>query len=106
MELIEFQAIIATAIFLYVLGIYIMVAKNNVVKNILALEIMVAAINITFMAASSYFSPDTIDPLGRAIVILSIAVGVAVAALAFAYALWIKKHYGSVNLDELKILRW
>ena len=97
---------IACSAALFIIGLYCLVAKRNMVRFLISLEIMVSAANINFIAFSSYAAPGFTYPLAHALVILSIAVGGCILAIGLAITLHAYKHYKTLDVRRLKRIRW
>ena len=97
------------ALILYVLGIYTLASARNMVKLVMGIEIMVAAANLNFLALAAFTTgPDVlgpIDPIVQTFVILSIIVGGVVAAVAMSLIVNAYRHYGTLDIRELRRLR-
>lgn len=97
------------ALFLYLLGIYTLASNRNMIKLVIGIEILVAAVNLNFLAFSGFTtSPSVIgpvDPLVQGLVILSICVGGAIAAVAMSLIVRSYRHYGTLDIRELRRLR-
>lgn len=97
---------LATAIVLYAVGMYCLAVKRNMIKLIIAVEILTSAANLNMISISSYAKPGAVDPLGHAFVIMSIVIGACVVAVALTIAVYAYKHYGTLDVRELRRLRW
>ncbi|WP_456365267.1 NADH-quinone oxidoreductase subunit K [Thermococcus sp.] len=118
--MIQFQFI--TAFLLIVLGIYAFLAKNNLLKLILALDIIDSGIHLLLISlgyrielneiptAPIYTGYETlkspmVGPLPQALVLTSIVIGVCVLALAVALTVNAYRHYGTLDVRALRRLR-
>lgn len=90
---------------LLVIGLYCMTFKNNMIRILLGLEIVLNAANIGFIIFSSRLI-NRVDLLGQSIAILSIALGGCVIAVGLSIVLYAYKHYKTLNVRELKKLKW
>jgi len=97
---------IVCAVVLYVIGMYCLVSKRNMIKLVMGLEILVNAAHISFIAFSAYRSVGFIDPLGHSIVIISIGFAGCVTALALTIVTYAYKHYKTLDVRKLRRLRW
>lgn len=91
---------------LFIIGLYCLVAKRNMVRLLISLEIMVSAANINFIAFSTYAVAGFTQPLAHAFVILSIAIGGCILAIGLAITLHAYKHYKTLDVRKLKRIRW
>ncbi|MHA1617245.1 MAG: NADH-quinone oxidoreductase subunit NuoK [Candidatus Njordarchaeales archaeon] len=106
MTVLPIQAYFALCFAIYAIGIYTLIAKRNVLRMILAIELMLAAANMTFVVVSYWFSPGVIDPLVRSIVIISMAVGSIVAALAVSLTILVYRVFKTRDVRKLSKLKW
>ena len=115
-------AYVATALLL-VIGLYAVLVKRNLVKKLIGLNIMQAAIILTWVASAT--RPDAtvpvldshghhgaealvdaaeyINPLPHTLMLTAIVVGVATTGVAFALLISIYRRYGT--LDEAELLQ-
>jgi NADH-quinone oxidoreductase subunit K len=97
---------IACAVALYVIGMYCLASKRNMIKLVMGLEILVNAAHVSFIAFSAYRSVGFIDPLGHSIVIMSIGFAGCITALALTIVTYAYKHYKTLDVRKLRRLRW
>jgi NADH-quinone oxidoreductase subunit K len=90
---------------LYIIGAYCLATKRNMIRLILGIEVLVNAANINFITFSAVFSPGFVDPLGHSIVIVSISLAGAVSAVALTLIVNAYKHYGTLDVRELRRLK-
>jgi NADH:ubiquinone oxidoreductase subunit K len=96
---------LAGAIALYVIGMYCLAAKRNMIRLIIGIEILMNAAHLTFIAFSAYRTAGYIDPLGHAIVIMSIVFTGCITAVALTIVTYAYRHYGTLDVRKLKRLR-
>lgn len=94
----------AAALALFFIGLYCVVTRRNMIKTVLGIEIMTSAVNLNFISYAS--SGGAADPLGVSIAIVSISVGAAIAALALSMVIAVYRKTGSVDIRELRRLKW
>ena len=87
---------------LFVLGIFAMLSRRNVIAVLMGVELILNAANINFIAFSRYGGVN-IDGQMAAIFVIVIAAGEA--AVALAIVLNIYKNFKSVNPSEVDSLR-
>ena len=100
MTLLHFQLLAAA---LFCVGLYGVLARRNGVLVLMAIEVMLNAVNVNLVAFAAYRSRDPVT--GLVIVIFVITIAAAEIALAMAIILRLFRSRGSVNVDELDILR-
>ena len=101
MTLLHFQLLSAA---LFVIGLYVVLARRNAVLILLAIELMLNAVNINLIAYAAYLDPGPF--LGQIIALFVIAIAAAGIGLALAIILRLYRHRGSVNVDEIDLMKW
>jgi NADH-quinone oxidoreductase subunit K len=104
--MIELNYYLATAVILFMVGLYCLAVKRNMIRLIIGVEIMTSAANLNFIAFSAYAKPGYVDPLGHSFVILSIVIGACVVAVALALAVCAYQHFKSLDIRKLSRLKW
>ncbi len=94
----------ATSLILLLVGVYCVVSKRNMIKIIVGIEIITAAVNLNFISLA--WNGQQTDPLAASIVLISIAIGAAVAAYALSLIINAFKQSGSVDVRKMRRLRW
>ena len=90
---------------LFAIGLYVALAKRNAVAVLMGIELMLNAVNLTFIAFSRFVeSPRPLD--GHVFVIFVITVAAAEAAVALALAVAIYRYRGTIDVDQINLLRW
>jgi multicomponent Na+:H+ antiporter subunit C len=102
------------AIFLLVLGLYMVVASQNLVKKIVGLNVFqssVFVLYITMGKVTGGTAPiiaegfDTYsNPLPHVLILTAIVVGVATTALGLALIVRINEAYGSIEENEIQAM--
>lgn len=97
------------ALILYILGIYTLASNRNLIKMVIGIEILVAAVNLNFLALAGFTTGPSVigpvDPMVQVFVILSICVGGAIAAVAMSLIVRAYRHYGTLDVREYRRLR-
>jgi len=101
----SFEMYLSLCVALYVTGLYILIAKRNIIKMIMGIEIMLMASNLLFVTLSIFMKNGYIDPLARSIVIISIAIGGAIAAIAISLAIYAARLFGTTDVTKLSKLK-
>ena len=104
MSNVDFTLYIITAILMYIIGLYGIAIRKNMVRTVIGLEIITASVNLNFLAFT-LLDPNLI-PLAQYFVIVSIVLGAAVASLALMLVMQAYRLYGSTDLRKLSKLRW
>lgn len=104
------------AMILFGIGFITLLIQKNLIKKIIGLNIMDAAIFL-FLAAKGYISGGKppvilgetdasyyINPIPSALVLTGIVVAVSVTAFALALSLKLYKAYGTLDMDKIYIM--
>lgn len=102
-------------------GIYIVVAKKNVVKIIIGICILDYGLNLLLVLIgyrsgghppilspgedTARFSATSVDPLPQAMILTSIVIGLSVTALAVAMAVRLFEKYGTFDTNLIRKLK-
>ena len=101
MSLIHFQVLSAA---LFSIGVYGVLARRSAVLILLALELMLNAVNINLIAFASYGEP--VQATGQVIAIFVITVAAAELGLGMAIILRLFRDRTSVDVDEVDLMKW
>ncbi|RLF65701.1 MAG: cation:proton antiporter [Thermoplasmata archaeon] len=110
------------ALFLIVAGIWTIMLKKNLIKILIGLSVADTGVNLLLITlayrnaiggaiptAPIYTGYEKgmimVSPLPQALVLTAIVIGVSVLALALAITLQIYRHYGTLNVEEIRRLR-
>ncbi len=102
--MIPLSHIVTVSAILFAIGLYGVLARRNAVLILLAIELMLNAVNINLIAFAMFLTPDRVA--GQVFAIFVIAVAAAEVALGLAIVLRVYRGRSSVNVDELDTLRW
>ncbi len=89
---------------LFCLGLYGVLARRNAVLILMAIELMLNAVNINLIGFAVFADPE--KALGQIIAIFVITVAAAEVGLALAIILRLYRSRSSVNVDELNLMKW
>ena len=87
---------------LFVIGTAGVFLRRNVITILLSIEIMLNAVNLTFVAAGRQFA--AVD--GQVIVFFVMTVAAAEAAVGLAIVIALFRHRESLNPDAFTSLKW
>jgi NADH-quinone oxidoreductase subunit K len=87
---------------LFSIGVVGVATSRNVLKILLALELLLAASNLAFVAFSRFNG----DYTGQVIVFFVILVAAAEVAIGLAIIVLMYRHLSTIQADELKDMRW
>lgn len=86
---------------LFAIGVIGVVIRRNALIIFMAIELMLNAVNLTFVAFSKFLG--SMD--GQIIVLFVMAVAAAEVALGLAIIIALYRNKESVNVDEINLLR-
>ena len=98
---------------LFGIGLYILIAKQNLIKKLLGLNIMETAV-FAFVVTAGMVDGGTApilgapaagpfaSPLPHALILTAIVVALSITALALCLIIEIYRHCGTIEADELK----
>lgn len=100
-------------VFLMMIGLYTVVARGNLVKKVIGLNVFQASVFLFYVSMGKIDGgtapiltgdPNTIysNPLPHVLMLTAIVVGVATTALALALVVRINDAYGTVEEDEVQ----
>ena len=102
--MIELPHVLIVSAVLFSLGVFGVLARRNAIMILLALELMLNAVNINLVAFAVYLDPSLI--VGVIFAIFVITVAAAEVGLALAIVLRLYRSRSSVNIDEVNLMRW
>ena len=88
--------------FLFSAGVYGVLARRNAVMVLMAIELMLNAVNVNLVAFSSSIG----DVGGQVFALFVIAVAAAEVGIGLAIVILLFRNRASVNVDEVNLLRW
>jgi NADH-quinone oxidoreductase subunit K len=100
LELVDFQILAAA---LFCLGLYGVLARRSAVMVLMAIELMLNAVNINLVAFSAFRPIPVVT--GQVIVIFVITVAAAEVGLALAVIMRLYRRRGTVNVDEIDLMK-
>ncbi len=87
---------------LFMIGVLGVLTRRNVVIVLMAIELMLNAVNINLVAFSSQWQ----NALGQVFAIFVITVAAAEAAVGLGVILAFYRNKETVNIDEMTIMKW
>jgi multicomponent Na+:H+ antiporter subunit C len=97
---------------LFILGLYGLIGRDNLVKKIMGLSICSGAVVLLFVlegAAIGSTAPiivasrqSIVDPVPQALMLTAIVIGVCLSSLAMALAYRLYQAYGTFNLRTIR----
>ena len=109
------------ALLLMVIGLYVVVAKKNIIKIIVGVLILEYAVNMLLVLvgyrtggtapiltrgqAAADMAQTGVDPMPQAMVLTSIVIGLGIVALMVAMAIRLYEKYDTFDMNEIRRLR-
>ncbi|MBI4666806.1 MAG: NADH-quinone oxidoreductase subunit NuoK [Nitrospinae bacterium] len=87
---------------LFIIGLVGVLTRRNVIVVMMAIELMLNAGNLLFVAFARHLG----DMTGHVFVFMVMAVAAAEAAVGLAIALSLFKNRDTVDLDEVNLMKW
>jgi len=92
---------LALSAVLFTVGVVGVIIKRNAIQMFMCIELMLNAVNLTFVAFSSYFS----DVTGQLFVFIVMTVAAAEAAVGLGIIIAIFRNRESLDVDDASVLR-
>ncbi|MEJ5240410.1 MAG: NADH-quinone oxidoreductase subunit NuoK [Anaerolineales bacterium] len=89
---------------LFSVGVFGVLARRNAVAILLAIELMLNAVNINLVAFWRYLTPAQMA--GQVFAIIVLAVAAAEVAVGLALVISVYRRRQTVVADELDLLKW
>lgn len=105
------------AIILFIIGLHTMLTHSNLIKKIIAMNIMDTSVFLLFVAigyiggasppivSSAAENEVYVNPLPSALILTGIIVALSVTAFALSLAIKIYESYGTLDADEIADIR-
>ena len=90
------------SVILFTIGVIGVVIRRNAIVIFMCIELMLNAVNLSFVAIARSLS--SLD--GQVIVLLVMTVAAAEAAVGLAIIISIFRTKGTINVDEINLLKW
>lgn len=97
-----FNSYLMLSAVLFAIGTAGVFLRRNLITVLLSIEVMLNAVNITFVAADRYF--NHVD--GQIIVFFVMTVAAAEAAVGLAIIIALFRHRETLNPDDFTSLKW
>jgi len=92
---------LALSAILFTIGVAGVIIKRNAIAMFMCIELMLNAVNLTFVAFSSYFR----DVSGQLFVFIVMTVAAAEAAVGLGIILAVFRNRESLDVDESSVLK-
>jgi NADH:ubiquinone oxidoreductase subunit K len=114
---VDYHQYFIVSCFIFCLGFYGVAARRNAISMLLALELMLNAVNINMSAFNQYWGPVTtraaftseeavITNLGQCFSVFTIIVAAAEAAVGLAIIIAFYRMRKSIMLDDANLMKW
>jgi NAD(P)H-quinone oxidoreductase subunit 4L len=100
--MIRLPLILLFSTFLFSCGIYGVLARRNAVMVLMAIELMLNAVNLNLVGFSAYLK----DTSGQIFALFVIAVAAAEVGIGLAIVILLFRNRASINVDEVDLLKW
>ena len=100
--MIRLPLILLFSAFLFSTGIYGVLARRNAVMVLMAIELMLNAVNLNLIGFSAYLQ----DVSGQIFALFVIAVAAAEVGIGLAIVILLFRNRASINVDEVDLLKW
>lgn len=105
---------------LFLIGLYAVLTKRNLIKKVIGFGIMEYAVNLLFVLVGYKSAGEApiydagmlalgkvtfVDPIPQALVLTSIVIGLGVTALMIGLCIRIYQHYGTFDIDKIRRLQ-
>jgi NADH:ubiquinone oxidoreductase subunit K len=87
---------------LFSAGVYGVLARRNAVMVLMAIELMLNAVNVNLIA----FAAELKDVGGQIFALFVIAVAAAEVGIGLAIVILLFRNRESINVDEVSLLKW
>jgi multicomponent Na+:H+ antiporter subunit C len=99
------------AVFLMMTGLYIVIARDNLVKKLVGLSLLQSSVYLLYIAPGKLIGGTApiisegvriySNPLPHVLILTAIVVGVATLALGLALVVRIREAYGTIEEDDI-----
>ena len=105
----------AVAVVLFTIGLYAVMAKSNLIKKLMGLNIMETSVFLFFISLGAVEGGKApiveegaqvlyVNPLPQALILTGIVVAISTTALALSLIIRIYEHCGTIDADKLRLL--
>jgi NADH-quinone oxidoreductase subunit K len=100
--MVELNYYLGLSSILFAIGVIGVLVRRNAIIIFMSIELMFNSINLSLISFSSFLG----DVTGQILVFFIIAVAAAEAAIGLAIIIALFRNKGTVNIDEINILKW
>jgi NADH:ubiquinone oxidoreductase subunit K len=95
---------LAVSALLFAIGMYGVLTRRNAVAILMGIELILNAAAINFVAFTKFVSPAFVAGHIAALVIITLAACAAVVGLALILSVY--RNRGTIQVDEINIMKW
>ena len=113
-------SVLGTSVLMILIGLYAVLTKRSLIKIVIGLSIIDGGIHLLLITlgylkrgTAPIFSPGyehaadkMVDPVPQALVLTAIVIGFAVTAVALSLIIRLYRHHHTLEIDEIKTLKW
>ena len=100
--MIRLPLVLLFSTFLFSAGIYGVLARRNAVMVLMAIELLLNAVNVNLIA----FAAELQDVTGEVFALFVIAVAAAEVGIGLAIVILLFRNRATINVDEVDLLKW
>ena len=100
--MIRLPLVLLFSAFLFSAGIYGVLARRNAVMVLMAIELLLNAVNVNLIA----FAAELQDVTGEVFALFVIAVAAAGVGIGLAIVILLFRNRATINVDEVDLLKW
>ena len=100
--MIRLPLVLMFSAFLFSAGVYGVLARKNAIMVLMAIELMLNAVNVNLVAFSAWLG----DLDGQVFALFVIAVAAAEVGIGLAIVILLFRTRESINVDEVNLLKW
>ena len=100
--MIRLPLVLIFSAFLFSTGIYGVLARRNAVMVLMAIELLLNAVNVNLVA----FASQLHDITGQVFALFVIAVAAAEVGIGLAIVILLFRNRATINVDEVDLLKW
>ena len=102
-EGISIYHIVTVSTLMFFIGAYGFISRNNLITMLMAIELMLNAVNINFVAFNKYLYPENME--GHFYSLFIIAIAAAEAAVAIAIIINLYRNLHSIDVEDVNSMK-
>ena len=95
--------IITVSTLMFFIGAYGFISRKNLITMLMAIELMLNAVNINFVAFNKYLHPQNME--GHFYALFIIAIAAAEAAVAIAIIINLYRNLNSIDVEDVNNMK-